>query len=126
MDTQSIDQLRQIGLLLQSSIETVVKLNENSAGDLPAKPLFDAQRAILSAAGKLTELVSEPSVRILEVSSQYFESRCLHIIADKRIPDILAGAGDAGVHVDKIAEAVGIETRKLCKGYYTTSVFVED
>lgn len=115
MDAQSITQLRQIGNLVQSSIDTVVNLNETSKGDLPAKPLFDAQRALLSAAGKLTELVSQPSTRILEVSSQYFEARCLHIVADKRVPDILAEAGNDGVHVDKIAKSVGIEARKLCK-----------
>lgn len=113
MDAQSITQLRQIGNLVQSSIDTVVKLNETSKGDLPAKPLFDAQRALLSAAGKLTELVSQPSTRILEVSSQYFEARCLHIVADKRVPDILAEAGNDGVHVDKIAKSVRVEARKL-------------
>ncbi|EOD45656.1 putative o- protein [Neofusicoccum parvum UCRNP2] len=115
MDAQSIAQLRQLGDLIHSSVETVVKLNEASKGDLPAKPLFDAQRALLSAAGKLTELVSQPSIRILEVSSQYFESRCLHIVADKRVPDILADAGDAGVHVDRISKTVGVEPRKMSR-----------
>lgn len=115
MDAQSITQLRQLGDLINSSIQTVVKLNEASKGELPAKPLFDAQRALLSAAGKLTELVSQPSTRVLEVSSQYFEARCLHIVADKHVPDILAKAGDAGVHVTGIAKSVGIEPRKLCQ-----------
>jgi|SRR5690242_895144 len=115
MNAQSLNELRQIGNLIQSSIETVTKLNETSKANLPAKPLFDAQRALLSAAGKLTELVSQPSTRLLEVSSQYFEARCLHIIADKRIPDILAKGGDEGVHVKTIAESVGIEERKLCE-----------
>ncbi|KAF2821202.1 O-methyltransferase A [Ophiobolus disseminans] len=115
MDPQSIEQLRQIGNVIQSSIDTVVKLNDISQGDLPSKPLFDAQRALLSAAGKLTELVSQPSIRILEVSSQYFEARCLHIIADKRVPDILAEAGHDGVHVNEIAKSVGIEAQKLSR-----------
>ncbi|KAL6711557.1 hypothetical protein ACN47E_004491 [Coniothyrium glycines] len=115
MDAQSIHQLREIGAIIQSSIETVTRLNNTSKDQLPAKPLFDAQRAILAAAGKLTELVSQPSIRILEVSSQYFESRCLHIIADKRVPDILAEGGARGVHVEKIAKSIGIETQKLSR-----------
>lgn len=97
VNTQSLTQLHLIGGLIQSSIDTSVRLNEASKNDLPAKPLFDAQRALLSAAGKLTGLVSQPSARILEVSSQYFEARRLHTIAEKRVPDILVKAGNDGV-----------------------------
>lgn len=115
MNIETLNELLQVGNLIRSSIDTVKKLNDTSRGDLPAKPLFDAQRTLLSAAGKLTELVSQPSIRLLEVSSQYFEARCLHILADKRIPDLLAKGGNQGLHVKTIAESVGIEERKLCE-----------
>ncbi|KAI8932345.1 hypothetical protein NX059_010538 [Plenodomus lindquistii] len=113
MDVHTIKQLGQVGHLIQSSILTVVQLNETYQGNLPSKALFDAQRTLLATAGKLTELISEPSVRVLEMSSQYFEARYLHIAAEKRIPDILAGSGNAGVHVDTIAKTIGVESRKL-------------
>lgn len=82
---------------------------------LPDRELFDHQRTLLAAAGTLTELVSEPQDRLLEVSSQYFEARALHIAADARIPNILAKYGDRGLAIDALASEVGIESRKLCK-----------
>ncbi|KAJ8133353.1 hypothetical protein O1611_g274 [Lasiodiplodia mahajangana] len=111
--------LLQLGSLIQKSIEDYVKLKhspvEKNESSLPAKPLFDAQRTLLAAAGLLTELVSQPQDRLLEVSSQYFEARALHIVADKRVPDILAKSGDEGVDIKTLAAAVGIESRKLSR-----------
>ena len=106
--------LRQLGDLIQTAINDVVDLSGDSDGKLPDQQLFDAQKILLSASGLITELISSPSSRLLEVSSQYFESRALHIVADKRIPDILAKAGDEGVHVVALAQEVQIESRKLC------------
>lgn len=118
-EDDSLQRLQQLGDLIQASIADYVKLKQSSVEDveagLPEKPLFDAQRTLLAAAGLLTELVSQPSNRLLEVSSQYFEARALHIVADKRIPDILAQSGDAGVAIISLSSAVGIESRKLCK-----------
>ncbi|KAK4236295.1 hypothetical protein C8A03DRAFT_35829 [Achaetomium macrosporum] len=111
--------LLQLGGLIQTSIASYIAnkdpVQPEGHDTLPSKPLFDAQRALLSAAGMLTELVSEPRSRLLEVSSQYFEARALHIVADKRIPDILAKHGEQGLGIDKIAAQVGIESRKLCR-----------
>ncbi|KAJ2985293.1 hypothetical protein NUW58_g5614 [Xylaria curta] len=111
--------LLQLGGLIQTSIANYVNLKhsleEKNEPSLPARPLFDAQRALLAAAGLLTELVSEPQNRLLEVSSQYFEARALHIITDKRIPDVLAKSGDKGVNIETLASTVGIEYRKLSR-----------
>ncbi|KAJ3497719.1 hypothetical protein NLG97_g1692 [Lecanicillium saksenae] len=82
---------------------------------LPEKELFDHQRTLLAAAGTLTELVSEPQDRLLEVSSQYFEARALHIAADARISNILAKYGHRGLHIAALAREVGIESRKLSR-----------
>ncbi|TRX93219.1 hypothetical protein FHL15_005798 [Xylaria flabelliformis] len=120
MATQLDDEscrLLQLGGLIQTSIANYVNLKHSSVKEnessLPAKPLFDAQRTLLAAAGLLTELVSQPQNRLLEVSSQYFEARALHIVADKRIPDIIAKNGDQGVDIKILASIVGIEYRKL-------------
>lgn len=122
METQLDDvsrRLLQLSGLIQTSVANYVCLkhsyNDQNEATLPPKPLFDAQRALLAAAGTLTELVSEPQSRLLEVSSQYFEARALHIVADKHVPDILARGGDAGVDIQTLASAVNIEPRKLCK-----------
>ncbi|KAI0196797.1 S-adenosyl-L-methionine-dependent methyltransferase [Xylaria flabelliformis] len=122
MATQLDDEscrLLQLGGLIQTSIANYVNLKHSSVKEnessLPAKPLFDAQRTLLAAAGLLTELVSQPQNRLLEVSSQYFEARALHIIADKRIPDIIAKNGDQGVDIKILASIVGIEYRKLSR-----------
>lgn len=79
------------------------------------RELFEAKRTLISATGKFVELVATPSERVLEVSSQYNESRCLHIAVGLRVADILAKAGDIGVPVDQLSDAVGIEAQKLCQ-----------
>ncbi|KAJ5892735.1 hypothetical protein N7504_009426 [Penicillium tannophilum] len=86
---------------------------DESEANLPSRKLFEAQRTLIATTGKLVELVSSPSSRLLEVSSQYNEARCLHIAAVLRIPDILAENGDKGVSMEHIAEKVGLEKRKL-------------
>ncbi|CAG8892503.1 unnamed protein product [Penicillium egyptiacum] len=79
------------------------------------RELFEAKRTLISATGKFVELVATPSERVLEVSSQYNESRCLHIAVGLRVADILAKAGDIGVPVDQLSDAVGIEAQKLSR-----------
>ncbi len=87
---------------------------DTESKSLPSQALHEAQRTLLAAAGLLTELVSEPSSRLLEVSSSYFEARALHIAAEKRIPDLLAGKS-GGVEVGFLGEKTGIEPRKLSR-----------
>jgi hypothetical protein len=83
---------------------------------LPSHELYDAQRTILAATGKLTELVQEPSVRILEVATQFQESRALYIAAERRVPDILVAKDKTGgTPVSEISKKAKIESRKLCK-----------
>lgn len=90
--------------------------SETPSQVLPSHELFDAQRIILAAVGKLTELVSEPSGRILEVATQFQESRALYIAAERRIPDILAPKDkDGGMAVSEISQQAKIESRKLCE-----------
>lgn len=121
--TASLDdssrKLLQLGALIQSSIVDYVTLKqapvEKSEGTLLSKPCFDAQRSLLAAAGLITELISEPQNRLLEVSSQYFEARALHIVADARVPDIIARNGGDGVSVKQLAAEIGIEERKLSR-----------
>lgn len=94
----------------ESSLSTV----ENDA--LLASPaLYNAQRTLMGFTGSLTELVSEPQGRLLEVSSQFFESRALHIAAEHRIADFLDGKDEDGVHVEDLGEKIGIESLKLGK-----------
>lgn len=57
---------------------------------LPSRRLYEAQRTLIALTGTLTELVAEPSLRILEVGCQYWESRALFIACERRIPDLLA------------------------------------
>ncbi|KAG2416263.1 hypothetical protein HFD88_007456 [Aspergillus terreus] len=83
---------------------------------LPSHELFNAQRTITAAIGKLIELVSEPSVRILEIAGQYQESRALYIAVERRIPDILASQdNEGGMPVKELSSRTGIEHRKLSR-----------
>ncbi|CUS10370.1 unnamed protein product [Tuber aestivum] len=82
---------------------------------LPSHELYQARREILAAAGMLTEVIDEPQHRLLEVSSQYFESRALHIAAEHRIPDILKSHDKEGVSVQDLSAKIGIESKKLSR-----------
>lgn len=123
--------LLQLGDLIQVTISKLVQSRQSAervpsngtgdvrnasgaATDLADWEAFNAQRTLLAASGTLTELVSKPENRLLEVSSQYFEARALHIAADARIPDLLAESA-GGVSIDVLSAKVGIESRKLCK-----------
>jgi hypothetical protein len=110
--------LLQLLPLLESSIHQVIGAwaqdVPNPDPSLASRELFNARRIILSAVGVLTELVSDPSSRLLELSSQYNESRALHIMASLRMPEILEEGGRHGVGINELSKKVGIETDKLC------------
>lgn len=90
----------------------------SSTATLPSHALFQAQKTILAAVGKITELVSEPPNRLLEVGTSYWEARCLCIAAERRIPDFLAErGGKCGVHAEDIAKEKGVEVKKLSKSH---------
>ena len=119
-------QLLQLSELLSTNVRIVINewakeqrpqaSNDGaSPASLPSRKLHEAQRTILAITGSLTELVAEPSLRILEVGFQYWESRALYIAAERRIPDLLAEAGGDGVSAKQLGSTTGIEHLKLCR-----------
>lgn len=92
-----------------------VSLLKDSARLLPSRRLWEAERTIEAVSGALVELVCEPNQRIQQVLSLYSESRALFIATERRIPDLLAVAGDDGVDIEDLAVKTGIESRKLGK-----------
>ena len=117
------NRLLQLSSLIDKSVRAVISawakpapVASGIAGteNLASRELFDAQRNLLSAVGVIQELVSNPSSRLLEVSSQYNESRALHIMAEMRVPDILARSGIEGVSAEQLSKQIGIEAHKLC------------
>lgn len=117
----NLEQLIQLGDLIHSSIRQYVdgkrKLETvtTAVGEAPLPhAVFSAQRNLIAAAGKLTELVVEPGTRLQETSIQYMESRALQILADARVPDALAASDHlGGTHIDVLASEIKIERRKL-------------
>lgn len=125
MSTPSRTQkLRALVDLVNKASETVIgewekqdSLNqcqsESSESALPSWELYNAQRTIISACGSFTELMHNPQLRLIEVSAEFLESRALHIAAEHRIADVLAGAGSNGVPIDTVASKIGINALKL-------------
>lgn len=93
----------QLGKLIQITLGQLVQARSTTQGSgSPTSPVaecstweqFSAQRILLAAAGSLIELVAQLQNRLLEVPSQYFEARALHIAAGaRRVPDRPACAG---------------------------------
>lgn len=114
--------LLQLLELVEQSVKNVIKAWANpqvhpeevsGIENLATWELFNAQRVLVAASGMFTELVANPSSRLLEVSSQYNESRALHIAAELRIADLVAKK-PSGMPVNELSAIVGIESRKLC------------
>jgi hypothetical protein len=105
--------------LLASSVRTIInewsKEDGNNNIQLPSHKLYQAQRTVSAITGTLTELVADPASRVIEVACQYWESRALYIAAERRIPDLLAAAGDGGLGIQAIANATKIEQLKLSR-----------
>ena len=101
--------------LLHPALETLGHPEEPGQSATLASPaVHNARRLTLAAVGKLTELASDPSNRLLEFASQYWESRCIFIAAERRLPDMIAETSiSAGARIDILSERSGIETRKL-------------
>ncbi|KAI5303978.1 hypothetical protein KEM56_006996 [Ascosphaera pollenicola] len=127
---QRAKELLQVLEITKSSVETIVSQWETSPPDtpptygeerspgsdaLPSKELYEAKRQLIAATGKFVEIVSDPGERLMELTSQYHEARCLHIAASMRVSEILARNGDDGTSVDVIAAETGIEKRKLAR-----------
>lgn len=121
-----VQKLRSLVRLLSDASEVVIKEWEMEAQNasqktsslptLPSVELHDARRAVLGACGMCMDLVQEPQSRLMEMGTQYYISRALHIAAEARIADILADADpQTGVPVQKISEQVGIEEQKVGK-----------
>jgi hypothetical protein len=95
------------------SKEPNTKSDSASTGSIASPTLFEAQKTLLSASGLLTELVSDPASRVLEVSSQYNEARALHIAAELRVADVIDSSPNKEAPIEEISQAIGIENRKL-------------
>jgi hypothetical protein len=80
---------------------------------LPA--LSNTQKTLPSTSDLLTELVSDLSSCLLEVSSQYNKARALHIAAELCVPDVITRKESQQVTVDELSGATRIEKWKLGK-----------
>jgi hypothetical protein len=87
--------------------------SKDTARILPSHKLWNAERTVEAVTGALVELVAEPHQRIQQILAEFMESRALFIAAERRIPDLLNGAGPNGLDIQTIAEKTGIERRKL-------------
>ena len=134
-DNQPLDneKLYKVVNLLEQAVKEIIEEREthtpqthNAAAPrhqgaaIPSHRLFEARKTLLAAMGTLTELVHDPAIRLLELSSQYNESRCLHIAAGLRFADIFA-AVEGGLGVEVLSGKVGIEERKLGKLLFMSS-----
>ncbi|KAM0811989.1 putative O-methyltransferase domain-containing protein [Seiridium cardinale] len=120
-----VEKLRQVAKLVEYAVETVIaqwskgdaqKVDSVDGVEIPCHDLYNAQRTLAAAAGTIEELVCDPSLRILAFSTQYYESRALHIAAEHRVADLLdAGDHEKGVHVTEIGKRVSIQSDKLSR-----------
>lgn len=80
---------------------------------IPSTEIYNLQQTLISATAMLSSLISDPRVRLIEIGAQFLEACALHIVAEKRIPNILAKEGEKGARIEELSEKVGIEALKL-------------
>ena len=94
---------------------------ESPGTRLPSWELYQAERTIVAACGAFLDLVQNPSMRLLEMSYGFLESRSIHVVAEHRISDVLARldpTNRVGVHIDTLSANVGINASKLGTWYF--------
>lgn len=90
---------------------------------LPTKDSYDAHKTILGAIGKIQELVSNPPIRLIETSHQFYESRALHIATEHRIADLVAENDEKGVAIAELAKKANVDEDMLCM--FTKTVLID-
>lgn len=110
--------LLQLSSLISETTKSLASVLSASTGSssettLPSTELYTLQQTLISATAMLSGLVADPSVRVIEIAAQFLEARALHVVVEKRIPDILAKAGDGGMKVGELGKAAGIDAWKL-------------
>lgn len=123
MSSQSLQQkaetLRSLVRLISTASEDVISSWETDApadspNSVPSPGLYEARRILLGAAGMLVDTVQDPQARLMEIGTQFYESRALHVAVDANIPDLLAKADpQQGVPLADLAQITGINPRKL-------------
>lgn len=115
------EQLRSLVRLLTDASERVIEgweaeATQNNNGTkthaFPPGELYEARQIAVSAGAMIVDLVQDPQIRILELGSQYYEARALHITVEKGVPDILAEAPQ-GVPIEDLAARTGVKAHKL-------------
>ena len=59
--------------------EAAAQTADTTARTFPPHDLYEARQVVVSAGAMLVDLVQDPQIRILELGSQYYEARALHI-----------------------------------------------
>ncbi|KAL8955079.1 MAG: hypothetical protein Q9193_006920 [Seirophora villosa] len=109
--TDSVNLLRTCELLT-AAVHTVIDewAKEALPGipSLPSQELYEAQRTVLAATGTLTELVSEPQSRVVEVAGHNLDA----YTASDHLPTYLLGPDGHSYSVEKTAWQKAIGTTK--------------
>ena len=132
-NNKPIAQLREILSLLSTAVETIAsewELHSNEGllngeagytASSASHTKYNAVKTVLAAVGSLESLVVEPHVRLISLSTSYTIARALHIAAERNVAELLARAGDDGIHATELARLTGIEEKKLCKNVSKTT-----
>ncbi|KAI5900447.1 S-adenosyl-L-methionine-dependent methyltransferase [Schizophyllum commune H4-8] len=116
-----VQQLRSLVKLITEASERVIsgweaeaaaQTADTTARTFPPLDLYEARQVVVSAGAMLVDLVQDPQIRILELGSQYYEARALHIAVEKNVADILATAPH-GLPLDDLAARTGVKAHKL-------------
>ncbi|CZR56846.1 related to O-methyltransferase [Phialocephala subalpina] len=125
--SKPVAQLREILSLLSTAVEKIASewelhsSHDSHHGSREATDSsvshteYDAVNTVLAAVGSLESLVLEPHVHLISMSMSYTIARALHIAAEHNVADLLARAGEEGLHAADLARSTGIEEKKLCR-----------
>ena len=86
----------------------------NLTPGLPSRQLYEAQRVIRGACGMVGNLVQDPRMRLVELSTSFALAQAFETTVRAGVPDLLASTDESGgLPLTELSERSGVDEKKL-------------
>ncbi|KIK53524.1 hypothetical protein GYMLUDRAFT_49298 [Collybiopsis luxurians FD-317 M1] len=114
------EQMRSLMAIMVQAVDDIIEAwateDQGPVDATPSAEIFKARRTILAAMGVITDLVQSAPERLMEICSQFYESRALHVAVQNNVPELLSTASPRdGVSLNQLCATTGMNKQKLAR-----------